>query len=109
MNEYVSKDLKSAIDILSKNFSYQVVEHGFTSYNHAFIKINVETLDASEYLQKVYEEFYNNINTESVYNMVTKEIVPQFLKDYKAKKIGKISIPITINFIKYDNEWKISL
>ena len=101
-SEVVNDNLLKIIKMWHDNFSYEVREHGFYSYNHAYLVIDTFRLEMDEFIDS-FELEYKDFTTEKL-----KEKIDNY--DFrKSERFSKNRETITIEFIKVNNEWKIKL
>lgn len=101
-SKIIKGDLEKVVKMWHEQFSYDIREHGFYSYNHAYLVLDTYGLDMEEFINSL-ELTYQDFTTE---NLKTK------IDNYNFKKIerfNKIMDTHTVEFIKINNEWKIKL
>ncbi|MBQ7668163.1 MAG: S-layer homology domain-containing protein [Clostridia bacterium] len=101
-NEVSDKNLTNIINKWCKTFSFSVVEHGFYSYNHAYLKIKANKIDTNA-LERDFNLRYQELTTQKLKSKLENF---DFTRYHQFNEMGTNMV---INFVKVNDKWKIEL
>ena len=98
LSEAKVNTLNDLLEVLLKDFKFEVTEKGFYSFNRAYIKVNIKCYDVMDRLDILEAE---DVDLESTVKDIKKEI--------QKKKIKLTEKEEVFNFAKQDGKWKLIL